>query len=334
MTPPRDRRGENEGPPPTYTPWLVVRATPGDMGGRPLSAGTAFWVCPDIAVAPADAWGRVNAGEDVAVSVVVQNLGLAAATGVRARFWWADPSAGVSPQLATVIGTSDRVSIPAGLAETLTCTTPWIPQFVNGGHECLVVEVSSLTDPLKHTFRPDLDRHVGQRNVTVLAPEGEQQRMVLTLTNPFGEEARTRLHVRTTVLDGVERLVGFGLPIQPIDAVIHAGDRTLAEPLAALGIEGGPSEPGLGLQVGDAVVTGKHAGGAGDEIQHLLRERRDPDHDFGRQVAEIDLPPFGVAQVEVAVNLGGAFGGAAVNRLTQVTDDVDVGGYTLVSLPF
>jgi hypothetical protein len=333
VTPPGDERPEGEGPPPTYTPWLVVRATPSDRGSRPLSAGTLFWACPDLAVAPADQWGRVNAGDEVTVSVTVQNLGHAATTGVRARFWWADPSGELSPQRATVIGSSDRVSIAAGLAKTLPCTTAWKPQFVNGGHECLIVEVSSMSDPLTHTFRPDLDRHVGQRNVTVLAPEGAPQPMVLTLTNPFWEEARTTLHVRTSLLFGIERLPGFGLHVQPVDALLHADDPTLADPFAALGLEGGRTEPGAGLRIGEVVDTGREAGGFDEETQRRLRERRDDSQDFGQEVAEVDLPPAGVAQVELAVELGGAGGGAAIHRLTQVSDGVDVGGYTLVSLP-
>jgi len=331
VTPPDDER--REGPPPTYTPWLVVRATPSDIGSRPLAAGTPFWACPDLTIAPADPWGRVSAGDEVTVSVTVQNLGYAPATGVRARFWWADPSAGLSPQLATVIGSSDRVSIAAGLAETLLCTTPWTPQFVNGGHECLIAEVSSMSDPLTHTFRADLDRHVGQRNVTVLAPEGDPQGMMLTLTNPFWEEAQTTLHLRTSLLFGVERLLGFGLHVQPVDALLHADDRTLADPFAALGLEGGDTEPGTGLQIGEVVETGEGAGGYDEETQRRLRERRDDEQDFGSEVSEIFLPAAGVAQIELAVDLGGSDGGAMIHRLTQVSEGVDIGGYMLVSLP-
>jgi hypothetical protein len=294
VSPPGGERHEGEGPPPTYT---------------------------------------VSVGDEVIVSVTVQNLGYAPASGVRARFWWIDPSGGITPQRAKVIGTSDRVSIAAGLAETLPCTSPWRPEFVNGGHECLIVEVSSMSDPLTHSFRADLDRHVGHRNVTVLPPEGEVQQMVLTLTNPFWEEARTTLHVRTSAFFGFERLLGFGLHVQPIDALLHADDPTLAGPLAALGIEGGPMEPGTGLSVTNVFDTGEVAGGFDEETQQRLRERRDDDHDFGQEIAEITLAPSGVGQVELAVNLGGPGSGAVVHWLTQVSDGVDVGGYALVSLP-
>ncbi|WP_283135742.1 hypothetical protein [Rhizohabitans arisaemae] len=324
---------EPEGPPPTYTPWLVVRATPSDMGRRPVPAGTPFWASPDITVTPSDPWGRVTAGDEVLVSVTVQNLGYAPASGVRARFWWADPSAGISPTLATVIGASDRTSIAAGQAETLPCTTLWTPQFVNGGHECLIVEVSCLGDPLTSTFRPDLDRHVGQRNVTVLAGEGEPHPMTLKLANPFSEEAPTTLYVRSFRLSSPHRLIGFGLHVHPIDALIHLQDRTLTDPFAALGIRTGPAEPMTGLQVGGLDIADVLGGGFGEEAQRLLRERRDHDTDFGTPAAETTLPAAGVAMVPVTVGLGGTGGQALIHRLTQVTDGVDVGGYTVVSLP-
>ncbi|MFD9125707.1 hypothetical protein [Kitasatospora sp. NPDC059571] len=336
MTPPTGdtpRRPQGEGPPPTYTPWLVVRAAPGDQGSRPLPAGAVYYACPDIAVAPADAWGRVQAGDTVTVSVTAQNLGHAAAPGVRAQFWWADPSAGLTPQQATFIGTSDRTPIAAGLAETLACTTPWTPQFVNGGHECLVVEVASLSDPLTSTFRPDLDRHVGQRNVTVLPPQGEPQRIVLTLANPFPEEVRTTLCVRTFQVTGFERIPGFGLPLAPADILLHVDDPVLAAPLAALGAEVSPREPGQGLQIGDTSADpDARSGGYPHTVLAELRERRAPGHDFGRPIAEADLPAAGVATVELTAPLGTTGGAALVHRLTQVTDDIDIGGYTLLSL--
>jgi hypothetical protein len=331
MTPPNGEERE-EGPPPTYTPWLVVRANPGDKGSRPLPAGTPWFLCPDLHVAPADAWGRVNAGDTVTVSVTVQNLGRAAATGVRARFWWVDPSGGVVPATSTLIGDSSRVSIAAGLAEVLECRTPWIPRFVNGGHECLVVEVSSLSDPLTTTFRADLDRHVGQRNVTVLAPGGEQQRMMLTLTNPFSEPAQTTLHVQTALLIGFRGLLDFGLYLEPVDSLLHFDDPSLAEPMAALGLERGGVDPGAGLAAGDPRVIEGAGGGYDEETQRLLRARRDDRHDFGRQIAAVELPPEGRAIVELTVDLAGG-DGAILHRLTQVTDGVDVGGYGVLALP-
>ena len=157
--------------------------------------------------------------------------------------------------------------------------------------------------------------------------------MVLTLTNPFGQTARTRLYLRTSLLFGFERLLGFGLHVRPIDAMLHAGDRTLVDPFAALGLEGGPTEPGTGLEIGEVLDTDYEAGGFDEETQRRLRERRDVDHDFGQQVAAVDLPPAGVAQVQLAVQLGGNNNGAVIHRLTQVSDGVDVGGYTVVSLP-
>ncbi len=51
------------------------------------------------------------------------------------------------------------------------CPTPWYPTFVNGGHECLLVRVwdetsDGLGDP---PWDASLNRHVGQRNIHVVA---------------------------------------------------------------------------------------------------------------------------------------------------------------------
>jgi hypothetical protein len=44
-----------------------------------------------------------------------------------------------------------------------------VPVFVNGGHECLVAQVyDPVSDPIVAPFNPVQDRHVGQRNVSVL----------------------------------------------------------------------------------------------------------------------------------------------------------------------
>jgi hypothetical protein len=334
MTAPDDEQPDGEGPPQTYTPWLVVRATPSDNGSRPLGAGAVYWASPDLSATPADAWGRVNAGAHLTVTVTVQNLGHAAINGVRAHFWWLNPAAGLGPGQGNDIGTSDRVSIAAGLSETLVCTNDWVPQFVNGGHECLMVEVSALADPLTSTFRPDLDRHVAQRNLTVLPPEGEPQQMQLRLTNPFSERNRTTVHLTTTRLFGAEHLVGFGLPLAPINALVHSTDPSLRDPLSAAGIEHDQAETGTGVVIGGIVDTGRQTEVLDDATQRLLRERRVDGHNFGPVVGRIDLDGGGTALLSIAAMLGGVDNAVLVHHFTQVSDGVDVGGYTVTSLPF
>lgn len=326
------QKGGGEGPPPTYSPWLVVRSAPGDTGSRPVSAGTVFYACPDIGAAPADQWGRVRSGEQVNVSVTVQNLGYATATGVRATFSFAEATGGIVPSNAQLIGHSPRISIAAGQAETLMCDSPWTPHYIAGSHECLVAEVSCLADPLQQTFRADLDRHVGQRNMTILEPEGPPQSSMLTLTNPFEQETVTTLHLRSFAVQDAERLLGFGLYVRPVDVLVHADDPTLAAPIAALGLEVSDAEPGTGIWVGEPNIKEGQATGYNEETQRQLRLRLEPGHDFGPEVARIVLPPSAVAQVEVTTDLGGLGGRALVHRLTQVTDGVDVGGYVLLSL--
>ncbi|GLY29691.1 hypothetical protein [Kineosporia sp. NBRC 101731] len=326
-----DQHGE--GRPPTYTPWLVVRAFAADDGSRPLPGGLPFWASPDIAAQPADAWGRVRAGDPVVVSVTVQNLGLAPASGVRARFWWCDPGLGsISPSTATVIGTSDRVSIPGGLSDVLACTTAWVPQFLNGGHECLVVEVSCAADPLTTSFRPDRDRHVGQRNVTVVAADGQAPPLRVLLANPFPERALATLHVRSREVFGAAALLKVPLHVSPVDALMNLDDPVVSSVTAGLGLET-PSVPGDAVvRVGgvEPVEVGTRA--LDEEAAAALRQRAG-EYDFGFAVAETVLEGGAAAVVELEVTRLGTADSAVVHHLTQVVDGVDVGGYTVVAPP-
>ena len=134
-----------------FLPYLVVRAFGGDHGARGISV--PFWESPDIFVAPnlaADAaplipttrTGLAQAGAANTLWAHVWNLGRAPVFNARVEFYWFDPSLGFSSDSAHLIGVAhvdlgDRTS---GRAHTIVkCPTTWVPTFVNGGHECLVV---------------------------------------------------------------------------------------------------------------------------------------------------------------------------------------------------
>ena len=50
------------------------------------------------------------------------------------------------------------------------CPTSWVPTYLNGGHECLMVRAfEPLTDPLTaNSWNAADDRHLGQRNISVV----------------------------------------------------------------------------------------------------------------------------------------------------------------------
>ena len=165
-----------------YLPYLLIRADAGDRGKRALTI--PFWESPDVFVAPdLDAsaapdtpttlGGIAKAGVPNTLWAHVWNLGRAPVYNARVEFYWFNPSLGFDQAAANLIGVTyvdlgDRTS---GKAHRLVkCPVSWIPSYVNGGHECLVVRVfEPLTDPLTpYQWDANNDRHLGQRNISVV----------------------------------------------------------------------------------------------------------------------------------------------------------------------
>lgn len=165
-----------------YLPFLLIRADAGDRGGRAFNR--PFWESPDIFVAPdLDAatapatpttlGGIAKAGVHNTLWAHVWNLGRSPVYNARVEFYWVNPSLGFSQAGTSVIGVTyvDLGTRTSGNAHRIVkCPVSWIPTFVNGGHECLVVRVfEPLTDPLTQSqWDANNDRHVGQRNITVV----------------------------------------------------------------------------------------------------------------------------------------------------------------------
>jgi hypothetical protein len=103
----------------------------------------------------------------------VWNLGRAPVYNARVEFYWFNPTLGFNQSAANLIGVTyvdlgDRTS--GNAHRIVKCPVSWIPQFVNGGHECLMVRAfEPLTDPLTpYQWDASNDRHVGQRNISVV----------------------------------------------------------------------------------------------------------------------------------------------------------------------
>jgi hypothetical protein len=75
-----------------------------------------------------------------------------------------------------------------GSHKLVKCPKAWTPVIENGGHECLVVRVSGIGDPLgANEWHPWQNRHVAQRNISVVSTGANVSRLVsmLNLTRPF-----------------------------------------------------------------------------------------------------------------------------------------------------
>jgi hypothetical protein len=166
-----------------YLPYLLMRANAGDLGARPVVG--PFWESPDILLladvdpasappVPPELGQTALAGRPNTLYAHVWNFGHAAAPSVVVEFYWCDPTLGIGPAGAHLVGVT-TVSLGArgsGRAHAVvTCPQAWFPTFVNGGHECLVVRVWDETSDGLGTAPWDaaLNRHVAQRNIHVAA---------------------------------------------------------------------------------------------------------------------------------------------------------------------
>lgn len=167
-----------------YTPWLLIPAALTDFGQRPLVSGQPYWASPYIGVFSPDPSGKPLAGAPNTVWARVFNLGASTSAPTMLRYYWADPSVGLGAADAHLIG-EVMVEVKPLSSAVVPCPKPWVPTYLNGGHECLFVTAENpVFDPIQAPFKPWLDRHVGQRNMQVVPAVA--QAMNLWLPGGFG----------------------------------------------------------------------------------------------------------------------------------------------------
>jgi hypothetical protein len=133
-----------------------------------------WWASPNIWTVPGDdpggAQGMPIVGEPCFLYARVTNNGSTAVQNAAVRFYWANPSVGFDRTTANHVGDAN-VSLDPGETQDVLCLVPWMPTFVNGGHECVLAEAfDSVSDPLPASpdFNVPTDRHVSQRNLSVV----------------------------------------------------------------------------------------------------------------------------------------------------------------------
>lgn len=180
-------------------PYLLIRAfSPGDRGARPTWPPVPCWESPDIGLIDA-AWSgpydtsqlvaSPTAGRRYRVFVRIWNLGLLPAMGVHVRAWAVNPGFfGGNPNNpayqpvpigGAMVHLEDR-SRPGSMAVVELDQTWDIPSTLTG-HECLMATVSCPLDKWSGVLDANNDRHVGQRNLTILAGPQSAKEMLFTL---------------------------------------------------------------------------------------------------------------------------------------------------------
>ena len=182
-------------------PYLLIRAySPGDRGRRPTWPPVPSWESPDIGLIDA-AWSgpydtsqlvaSPTAGRRYRVFVRIWNLGLLPAVGVHVRAWFVNPgffggnpgNPAYQPQLigGAMVNLEDRTR-PGAMAVVELDQTWDIPSDLTG-HECLMASVSCPLDQWGGVLDANNDRHVGQRNLTILAGAQSAKSLLFTLGN-------------------------------------------------------------------------------------------------------------------------------------------------------
>jgi len=191
-------RQKDRGRAQSFYPYLLVRSVLGDRGDRPINV--PFWESPDIWTAagdpattpaiPPDHGGVLNAGQPNTVYAHCWNLGFAPLAGVVVEFWWFNPSLGIDGTHGHLIGTARCELAGRGMPgshKLVKCPKPWVPVVENGGHECLVVRMYGIGDPLgANEWAPWLNRHVAQRNVSVVSTAQNSAQLIRLLDATAG----------------------------------------------------------------------------------------------------------------------------------------------------
>jgi hypothetical protein len=170
-------------------PYLFLRANPADLGKRPV-VSAPFWESPDIFIlagvhpalapdVPPSLGQEAQSGEVNTIYAHLWNFGNAAANEVVVEFYWVNPSLGISSDSVNLIAQTFTSLGAKGSGRShavVKCPKPWVPTYVNGGHECLLVRVwdNPADLPGEPTFDASWNRHIGQRNIHVVPPPGLQ----------------------------------------------------------------------------------------------------------------------------------------------------------------
>ena len=219
----RERRPRRE----DVYPYLLVRALVGDRGARPTWPPTPCWESPDILLIDASYTGDFDptllvtspvAGRSYRVFVRIWNLGLLPAAGVHVKAWAVNPGFfGAFNQNDAyyqqhLIGgrwvqLSDRTRPDCTAVVELDRT--WDIDPAESGHHCILAEVSCPLDAAGGPLLSNADRHVGQRNLTILSGAASPMTLIGTLGGLVPDRFTLELtHAGPPLLGTLQALTG------------------------------------------------------------------------------------------------------------------------------
>lgn len=134
--------------------------------------GNPWYLSPDVWVVPGGdptgAPGLPVAGQPAYLWARVHNTGDQNVSDFRVNFYWANPAVGFDRTTANEVG-SANVTVSVGAAAEVLCLVPWVPAYLNEGHECVLAEVlDPNASPPSPAFDVPTDPRVAQFNLSVL----------------------------------------------------------------------------------------------------------------------------------------------------------------------
>lgn len=172
----------------------------------------AWWLSPNIWTVPNNPEGAKGipvVGKPCYLWARVSNKGDERAENATVRFYWANPAIGFDRNTANIVGTAS-VTLDGGQTSDVLCLTPWIPTFVNQGHECILAEAfQTSSDPLPATpvFNVPTDRHVAQHNISVLKTTSGQFHLAFEVHNSARVTRLFNITVKQGTLAELEPLI-------------------------------------------------------------------------------------------------------------------------------
>lgn len=177
-----------------------------------IKDGNPWYLSPDIWTVPGEdpegPPGTPIAGQPCYLWARVRNNGNTTAQNATVRFYWANPAVGFDRTTANLIGTA-YVTLAGGETKDVLCLTPWVPAFVNQGHECVLAEAFHSADPLPTApaFNVPTDRHVAQRNLSVLQTATRTFHLAFEVHNPSRKARSIALYSKVGGLPELKALL-------------------------------------------------------------------------------------------------------------------------------
>lgn len=191
--------------------FLVVRYDTSDAGHRPVPAGDVAWLSPDIWVTGGTNHGTIIAGVPFRAHARVWNLGAFPASPTTVQFAIVDPAMGIGIDAPQVVGKVSIPHLPGLSTATVACPEELVRETVDQGHPCLLVKASApLVDKAPKPFSVLLDRHTGQRNLSVVPAGATPMSLDLTATPVLGTPEVAQLAVAALLAPRAEDLLRPG----------------------------------------------------------------------------------------------------------------------------